>query len=466
MTFQNNLLKKNNIILLVILSLGIFYRFYQSNFDDLWLDEFFGFWMSDPKLDFYETYQRSLGPGWGQNMFFDFVLKYFFYFFGYSPELGRFFISFIGSLNIILITYLSYQIDKSRSFILVAFLASHCWHLISYSQELRGYSFGFFLALLSLILFIKILNFSKPKNKIFFGFFYIVVNLCGLINHIFFGLLVFAQSLFLLNFLEEKEKFKFLLISFLITFLAYLFLMYPFLIKNLTNEVFWLQQLSPKFYIEYFFPRFFGSKIMGYLYLIIFVFLIIYSRNEIFKKKSYFQLLFLIFFVSYLIPIIYGYIKIPILTDRYIIFVLIPIIILLSSLLFRLKKFKKTLIAILCVFTFFNNYLEIFKRENTKPVFKEPLKYINQNSVQDVVVLSQNIDSYIWLKNYLEKIDHEKFQSLNFVNKEKTTDKIDFWVICYHPLNSFNCNFFDSKPEYKRMQNYEYYLVDLILYKK
>ena len=64
MTFQNNLLKKNNIILLVILSLGIFYRFYQSNFDDLWLDEFFGFWMSDPKLDFYETYQRSLGPGW------------------------------------------------------------------------------------------------------------------------------------------------------------------------------------------------------------------------------------------------------------------------------------------------------------------------------------------------------------------------------------------------------------------
>lgn len=167
-----------------------------------------------------------------------------------------------------------------------------------------------------------------------------------------------------------------------------------------------------------------------------------------------------------MIPIVYGYIKIPILTDRYIIFVLIPIIILLSSLLFRLKKFKKTLIAILCVFTFFNNYLEIFKRGNTKPVFKEPLEYINQNSVQDVVVLSQNIDSYIWLKNYLEKIDHEKFQSLNFVNKEKTTDKIDFWVICYHPLNNFNCNFFDSEPEYKRMQNYEYYLVDLILYKK
>lgn len=466
MSFQNIFSKKQNFFLIIFLSLGIFYRFYQSNFDDLWLDEFFGFWMSDPELNFLETYQRSIGPGWGQNMLFDFILKYFFYFFGYSPELGRLFISFIGSVNIILITYLSYQIDKTKSFLLVAFLASHCWHLISYSQELRGYSFGFFLALVSLITFIKISNSNDSKIKYSLGFIYIVINLCGLINHIFFGLLVLAQSLFSLNFINEKKKFIFLIINYLITFLLYLVLMYPFLIKNLTNEVFWLQQLSSRFYIEYFFPRFFGSKIMGYLYLIIFIYLIIHSRNEIFKRKSYFQLLFLIFVVSYIIPIVYGYVKMPILTDRYIIFVLIPIIILLSSFLLRVKKFKKSLIITLCFFTFVNNYLEVFKRNHTKPMFKKILEHTTQNKTTDVMIISENQDSFFWLKNYFKKIDYEKYKDLNYFNKDHAKNLVEFWVICYHPLNNFKCNYLDDITKYNRIKEHRYYLVDLILYKK
>ena len=53
---------------------------------------------------------------------------------------------------------LSYQIDKSKSYLFCAFLISHCWYLISYAQEVRSYSLGYFFSLLSIILFISILR--------------------------------------------------------------------------------------------------------------------------------------------------------------------------------------------------------------------------------------------------------------------------------------------------------------------
>ena len=102
---------KNNLILLIIFSAGIFYRLYNANFEDYWFDEFFGFWISDPQLSFNQTLERSFGPGFGQNLLFDFILKYFFLIFGYYPENGRIFTAIISALCIPLITFLSYQIE-------------------------------------------------------------------------------------------------------------------------------------------------------------------------------------------------------------------------------------------------------------------------------------------------------------------------------------------------------------------
>jgi hypothetical protein len=81
-------------------------------------------------------------------MHLNLILKYFYFFFGYYPENGRYFTVFISSLSIPLLTFLSYQIDKTKSYLLTAFLSSHCWYLISYSQEVRGYSIGFLLSIL------------------------------------------------------------------------------------------------------------------------------------------------------------------------------------------------------------------------------------------------------------------------------------------------------------------------------
>ena len=123
-----------------------------------------------------------------------------------------------------------------------------------------------------------------------------------------------------------------------------------------------------KFYYNYYFSRFFGSKIMGLVYLSTLIFLIIHLKKKIFLTSNNYLLLIFIFLFSYIIPLVYGFIKMPILTDRYIVFVLIPILILISSLIFEIsnKKLKIFLLIFILVPTIINNYLEIEKQRNYK----------------------------------------------------------------------------------------------------
>lgn len=462
-------INKSYVVLLIVIFLGLFYRFYQSNFDDYWFDEYFGFWISDSRLDFIETFERSFGPGKGQNLFFDFILKYFYLLFGYYPENGRYFTVFLSSLAIPLLTYLSYQIDKTKSYLLTAFLSSHCWYLISYSQEVRGYSLNFLLAILSFIIF---LTFIKSKNQNFkkdihIYFFYILVNLIGLINHVFFGLIIISHFFFSFNFIDEKEKFKILITNFVLIGTIYLFLMFPFLMKNLNTSVFWITQVEFEFFFSYFFPRFFGSKIMGYIYLISLIYLIIKSKNLIFQKKSIYQLLFIVLISSYFFPLIYSLFKIPILIDRYIIFVLIPIILLISILTFKQSpKVRNSLIILIVITTFSNNYLEIFKRVNTKPEFNKSFSFILSNGPGDIKLLSKNEKNHLWLLNYLNKISYSKYQNLNFLNYNDFGKNDRLWILCHLPSNGFKCNSEKINKDYIITLDKSFSLIKVFLYEK
>lgn len=455
-------------LLSFIISLGIFYRLYHANFDDYWLDEFFGFWISDPSLEFKETLSRSFGPGWGQNLLFDFLLKYYYAIFGYYPENGRYFTVFLSSVSIILITYLSYQIDDSKSYILTAFITSHCWYLISYSQEVRSYSFGFLLALISFIFFIHLIKSKEDiiTNKKIIFVLYNLINLIGLINHIFFALLVFSHFIFLLNFFNEKNKIKYFLTNYLILGVIYLLIMFPFLEKNLASKDFWVSQVGFEFFISYFFPRFFGSKLMGYLYLIIFLFLLIKSKEIIFSKKSIFQLFLILIFSSYFFPLIYSLIKLPILIDRYIIFVLIPIILFISILTFKQNDIiKKTLIVLIVLFTFSNNYLEIFKRNSSKPEFKQALKHIQSQNNLDIFIPSNSFEGHEWLLNYLKKINYSQYKRLQFLEYKNLGNQNQIWYLCYLPLNSSQCNVESLNNNYEIIETKSFYLVEVYLIK-
>ena len=156
--------------------------------------------------------------------------------------------------------------------------------------------------------------------------------------------------------------FFFYIINLIILFIAiYIYYSSFFLISDSDNskEYFWMTNPDIGFYSNFYFSSFFGSRLMGALFLLTLVILIAKNYKKICKLNPT-TLLVLIIFFSYFLPILFGYIFKPILVNRYIIFVLIPIIILISVLIFNIKNpiFKKSLISILILFSIGNHFTE------------------------------------------------------------------------------------------------------------
>tara|TARA_Y100000996_G_C22262179_1_gene536369 strand:- start:19 stop:498 length:480 start_codon:yes stop_codon:yes gene_type:complete len=157
----------------------------------------------------------------------------------------------------------------------------------------------------------------------------------------------------------------------------------------------------------------------------------------------------------------------PILIDRYIIFVLIPIILLTSILTFKQSiKIRNLIIVTIILTTFANNYLEIFKRVHSKPEFNKSLSFLSSKKNVEIKLLSNNKNDHIWLINYLKKISFSKYEKLNFLNYNKFSDNKYLWVYCYLPINDFKCKSEKINQKYSKTKEKSFVLVKVFLYEK
>ena len=202
---------------------------------------------------------------------------------------------------------------------------------------------------------------------------------------------------------------------------------------------------------------------MGALYLFVFLSLIITSLKLLFiKENRIIFLLFLIFF-SYFIPLMYEYVRFPILTDRYIMFVLIPIFTIISYFAFVNEniKFKKIIIITVVILTLVNLFIEIVYRENTKPEYNKILNKILTNNNLNVSLYSDQ-KTYPVLKNYI--INLEIFKNNNFYFNEinhYVNNKKDFWLICYEPVVGFNCKInINEDIDYNVVETFTFHLIN------
>ena len=282
----NKIFEKKIFLLSLILILGIFLRLYNLNFEDLWYDEQASFWVSDPNLTFNQTISRSNELDRGTGLVFNLILKNFFSIFNYNPDVGRILTSIFGILSLPALGYLSFQIKKDNSFLFIIFLASINWYLISYSQELRGFILLFLLSVLSITFYFKILEFNLTiLKRIFYSLIFISISIFAAAVNIFFFIITFTQIFFLLiNFLKFKENFTINLICNFLVPLLYLIIMFDSLILQLGIKDFWIKQVEIDFFYNYFFSRFFGSKIMGLIYLLILIFAIYVNRKRVFNS--------------------------------------------------------------------------------------------------------------------------------------------------------------------------------------
>jgi len=437
MNYDDHIL--NRILYLLIIIIGTLTIFYQINFEDLWLDELNSFWVADPNLSYSETLTRHNKSDFHNPILFNLVLKYFFKTVGYNPDLARYLTLFFGSISLIFIGLISYQEKKNSYYLLTTFLACISIYIIKYSQEVRPYSLLLLTSSLNIYFFLKVLNNNKKRlsDIIYFVLFSVMnysVNPFSLI--IFFSQITY---LFFRHLMFKIDYKKFLLIHLTILISYFLFNL-NYILYQISFDSYMLSSDIKNVLDGFYFPRFFGSKIMGYVYLILLIFLVIRNRKTFLSKENNYMFFLTLIFFSYLIPLVYGILRTPVFHDRYIIFILIPIFVLIPFLINEISnnKIKTFLIVFLVTMTLSNHYLEIFKRINTKPEFKKTLNYVKKNNI-DVFVIDLGSTSFLF-HNYIKNINNNEFSKFTFIeNNNLKYQSNDFWLICYSTDPNFKC---------------------------
>jgi len=249
--------------------------------------------------------------------------------------------------------------------------------------------------------------------------------------------------------------------------------------ENITVAIGWIEQPKLKFYTNFYFSSFFGSRIMGLIHLLILLALILIFKNRIFKNLNFITFFIILIFLSYFTPLLYGWIFKPIIHSRFIIFVLIPIIVTISYLIFEIKNkyIKNSIIYFIVLLTLGNqltesNFQQFFNdRAKYKPDYLSPLKTINQSNYKNYFI-NHNFHSYknSWSKiyeNYFESISKENNLNINILKfSELKKNKLeDIWIICPKDLMEKKCEKIQANNyfEFKVIKNIEYNKVNLKL---
>lgn len=448
-------------IFFLIVSSSICFRLYNINYDDFWIDEMISFWVANPDYSFSESLKnhRDIEQ---VPFFFNLITKIYFQIFGYHENIARYLPAVSSILSIFVIMDLSRTLSKSNAYLFSGFLIGLNIFLISYAQELRVYSVLFLFTSLSILFFFKYL---KDKNNfsliLFSGF-----TLISVLLHPFTFILIcsyFFFSIYLYLNTIKIDKINLFLIIIFIFFILYYLLVYSI---ESSGKPSWIEEIDLKFFTNFFFSKFFGSRIVGIIHLIILAYLV-YEFIKFKTKDNNIIFFFIYLFLSYFIPIIYSLFFDPVLIARYLIFTIIPIVIIVTHISFKLHdKLRNIIIALIILLTVGNmtteQAIKQFYKERwiLKPQIKKSLKIINDSEFKDFKIKIKKMPNEVPAKktvlNYIDYIAKEEKLLINHIEKEHNMSTT-FWVICIYDLNK-NC-----KVSLNTLKSIKLNRVDLIL---
>jgi len=276
-----------------------------------------------------------------------------------------------------------------------------------------------------------------------------------LLSHPFCLIVFFSTSLFiLLEFIYKKKISKTLVYSSYFGIVVSLIIIF-FIIIDADSAPTWIIQPDIKFYTNFYFSKFFGSRLMGLIHLILLLSLIALIFKKTVKKIFELNILLLIIFLSYFLPIVYGYIIAPVIFPRYIIFILTPIIILLSILIFDINNtfIRRVTISLVVVMNLGNLFFEATFQQfyKTRPFFKpnftEMINVLKNDEVKlyTIELSSAKSNNNYYddaIKNYISHFQIYKNSNIEYLEKKNflNSNKDKIWVLCLINIDKDNCN--------------------------
>lgn len=429
MTSSTNNKKKIFFSYALITLIALLTRFLLLYNKDAWHDEWHTIYVSDPSINFNATLARYWGDK-GDTFLTEyypplylFLLKYFFYFFGYTQVVGNIFSIIFGTLTILLTLYLYQLIYKNNKFFFIGILLICNLFLLWHSLEIRAHSIVTFFSILSLILFVKILeNPSLVKHVFYFFASIITITLWPITLTIY-----FAKCIFILKKYFQDKKFCWVLASNLIAiFIFYIALNYQYLFFNIARETHYTT-IYETFFINYHFRSFFGSIFVGAVFLLVFSSFAFRNVKEIIYKNNYSNIVIFAILSAYFLTLLYSTIRAPIMAPKYVIFIL-PLILIFVSHQVEINKYGTKLKIILSVIIFFNLLLNYQNYQIKSPPLNRALNIIIENGGKNIITPENDVfNNYMltknnFIKNNLSLMDNKDSKNLEKIN--------NFWFLC------------------------------------
>ncbi len=435
---MNKLINKNyNTLIITLLILGCFLRFYGFNTQGYWFDEWVTLWYSNPNFEWsnFYNFRKEYVPVDSKEYdatpkLYFYILRVFFNIFGYTAENGRIFTATFSILSIFVSFFLILLLTKNKNTHLISvFLISFNPFLIWEAQETRVQSVVLFFSILNIFLFIKFLK----KNNFFYGGIFLVSVIFLLSLYPVTFVIILAQLLFLINY---HKRIIIIIRFFIVYFLSAIFYLYynhDYLLNILQYTGHNHSKLHWHFFVGYFFNVFFGSTVLGGFFLILFVSILFLNRKVIYNILNI-QLLFIIISTTYFLILIYSF-RNGVMAPRYIIF-LVPLIIIFISIGLKIIdfKYKNYLYGSLIFFSILTLIYKIDDRPIKKPPTQNIIKIIALSGIKNVTT---NINNTRLFSNYL--VTHKAFfeNNLFFIDLNQNTNfPTQIWLICSNNMRA------------------------------
>ncbi|MFC1752680.1 glycosyltransferase family 39 protein [Thermoproteota archaeon] len=353
--------------LVLIVSAGLALRLYCLGAQSLWFDEACTTFALN---NYFPTGLKAAMGSTLQNLYYYFMTVWM-VIFGVSEFSIRFPSLIFSVLSIFFIFQLSKELFDEMTGLIAAFLLSVSAYSINYAQEARMYSMLWFLGILSFLFFYRFL----VRDRIIYLVLYIIFSVLAVYTAYIAFLFIIVQNIIFFIFFN-KTKCKQWLVGQVVILLFYSPWSLAFIhAVKFRQGIAWIGKTEDYYgFLTYAFGLFSGSSFGAKTFLEpwIYWFLIVSALVGIvyaFKRRHRFVLSYCIVGLWIIIPIavycLFDALVYPVLQQRYIGFVHIPLVIFFSAGMMRYRVPIKTFILALLLFVAFSHVTPYY-RNNLK----------------------------------------------------------------------------------------------------